>query len=223
MDHWKKKVAVVAPAGDDVGTAVVKELLRFKITVIGIDYDGDRLNSLTLRIPPARRTKFHGVYCNYQDGHEIDEKMQWINDNLGTVRVLIFIEEIFPVSPLLAICSDVMNMILRVNVTGAVKFAGAMAKSLLSTHRGHIIFINSIPGRSPYSNQHVYKATRSALGSISDSMRYELRDNYNILLTNLNPVTSYRPKDIARSCVAILNEAEKPAGSEAGAGSSGMS
>jgi len=81
---------------------------------------------------------------------------------------------------------DDWERMIDTNVKGLLYVTRAVAPLMVARQRGHIINIGSIAGREAYEFGNVYCATKSAVDSLSKSMRIDLVKN-NIKVTNIAP------------------------------------
>ncbi len=72
------------------------------------------------------------------------------------------------------------------NVKGLLYVTRAVAPLMVARKSGHIFNISSIAGRDIYENGNVYCATKSAVDTLSRSMRIDLL-KHNIKVTNIAP------------------------------------
>jgi NADP-dependent 3-hydroxy acid dehydrogenase YdfG len=81
---------------------------------------------------------------------------------------------------------DDWERMIDTNVKGLLYVTRAVAPLMVERSKGHIINIGSIAGREEYENGNVYCATKSAVDSLSKSMRIDLLKN-NIKVTHIAP------------------------------------
>jgi len=72
------------------------------------------------------------------------------------------------------------------NVKGLLYVTRAVAPLMVARNSGHIFNIGSIAGKESYENGNVYCASKSAVDSLSKSMRIDLLRN-NIRVTHIAP------------------------------------
>jgi 3-hydroxy acid dehydrogenase/malonic semialdehyde reductase len=82
--------------------------------------------------------------------------------------------------------TDDWDRMIDTNVKGLLYVTRAVAPLMVARDKGHIINISSIAGTDIYENGNVYCATKSAVNSLSRSMRIDLLKN-NIKVTNIAP------------------------------------
>lgn len=82
--------------------------------------------------------------------------------------------------------TDDWDRMIDTNVKGLLYVTRTVAPLMVSRGKGHIINISSIAGTDFYENGNVYCATKSAVNSLSRSMRIDLLKN-NIKVTNIAP------------------------------------
>jgi 3-hydroxy acid dehydrogenase/malonic semialdehyde reductase len=81
---------------------------------------------------------------------------------------------------------DDWERMIDTNIKGLLYVTRAVAPLMTERHKGHIINIGSIAGKEVYENGNVYCASKSAVDSLSKSMRIDLLKN-NIKVTHIAP------------------------------------
>jgi NADP-dependent 3-hydroxy acid dehydrogenase YdfG len=81
---------------------------------------------------------------------------------------------------------DDWERMIDTNIKGLLYVTRAVAPLMVARGQGHIINIGSIAGKDVYENGNVYCATKSAVDSLSRSMRIDLLKN-NIKVTHIAP------------------------------------
>lgn len=81
---------------------------------------------------------------------------------------------------------DDWERMIDTNVKGLLYVTRAVAPLMITRGKGHIINIGSIAGKEAYENGNVYCATKSAVDSLSKSMRIDFLKN-NIKVTQIAP------------------------------------
>ena len=81
---------------------------------------------------------------------------------------------------------DDWDRMIDTNFKGLLYVTRAVAPLMVARNTGHIFNIGSIAGKENYENGNVYCATKSAVDSLSKSMRIDLLKN-NIKVTNIAP------------------------------------
>ncbi len=81
---------------------------------------------------------------------------------------------------------DDWDRMIDTNVKGLLYVTRAVAPMMVARNSGHIFNIGSIAGKENYENGNVYCASKSAVDSLSKSMRIDLLKN-NIKVTHIAP------------------------------------
>ena len=81
---------------------------------------------------------------------------------------------------------DDWESMIDTNIKGLLYVTREVAPLMTARNKGHIINIGSIAGKEAYENGNVYCATKSAVDSLSKSMRIDLLKN-NIKVTHIAP------------------------------------
>lgn len=82
--------------------------------------------------------------------------------------------------------TDDWERMIDTNIKGLLYVTREVAPLMVARNKGHIINIGSIAGKEAYENGNVYCATKSAVDSLSKSMRVDLLKN-NIKVTHIAP------------------------------------
>lgn len=82
--------------------------------------------------------------------------------------------------------TDDWDRMIDTNIKGLLYVTRAVSPLMVARNTGHIFNIGSIAGSEPYENGNVYCASKSAVDSLSKSMRIDLLKN-NIKVTHIAP------------------------------------
>jgi 3-hydroxy acid dehydrogenase/malonic semialdehyde reductase len=140
-----------------------KELLSFgKIKVLSLNFDVRKLNEVMSAIEslPAEW-----------------KSIDILVNNAGLAAGLSHIDS--------GVIDDWDRMV-DTNIKGLLYVTRAVSPLMVARNSGHIFNIGSIAGLQPYENGNVYCATKSAVDSLSKTMRIDLLKN-NIKVTHIAP------------------------------------
>lgn len=224
MDRWHGRLAVVTGAGGGIGSAIVGQLMKNKIIVVGLDVKQEALDNLSNEMRSIKESKLFGFACNLNKEEDIVNAFQWIKETIGHVSILINNAGIGTKLSLLELTADVANRIFKTNVTAPILCSREAVRSMLENNvtDGHIININSVCGHFvptvPIPTV-IYSASKHALCVFSEGLQKELgKLNTNIKVTNLSPGWvntaliknvetedgKLLPEDIAAGCIEAL-------------------
>lgn len=82
---------------------------------------------------------------------------------------------------------DEWDQMIDVNVKGVLYCTAAAIPHLLKQKSGHIVNISSVAGRVVFPAGSVYCATKHAITALSEGLRQELSQRYNIRVTCIEP------------------------------------
>jgi 3-hydroxy acid dehydrogenase/malonic semialdehyde reductase len=82
--------------------------------------------------------------------------------------------------------TDDWDSMIDTNIKGLLYVTRSVAPLMVSRNSGHIFNISSIAGKEAYENGNVYCASKSAVDTLSKSMRIDLL-KHNIKVTNIAP------------------------------------
>ena len=163
-----EKVAVVTGASSGIGAATTKLLAKNGYTVIAGARRTDRLEALAAH---SKNIEIHQL--DVTDQTSVDNFVQAIAgrevdllvNNAGGA---------FDSSSILDSDPEVWAKSYDVNVIGSVRMTKALAPSMISAGKGHIVIISSTAGHVAYENGGSYVAAKFAERSLANTLRLEL-------------------------------------------------
>lgn len=75
MDRWQNKIAVVTGASAGIGAAVVKDLVKAGLVVIGLARRVERVRDLGKDLPPELVKNLHAVQCDVSKEDEVKKSL----------------------------------------------------------------------------------------------------------------------------------------------------
>ena len=84
------------------------------------------------------------------------------------------------------VSDDAIHRVFDTNVKGLLYVTKAVVSGMKQRNSGHIINVGSVAGKSSYAGGGVYCASKHAVHSITDTLRYELLDT-GIRVTEISP------------------------------------
>lgn len=196
MEKWVGKLAVVTGASAGIGEAIVEDLAKSGINVIGLARRSEKVVEIAERLKNVSG-KVYARKCDISDSKSVDEAFKWIEDKFGSINILVNNAAILSKGKILDGGDDVadkLNAVVDTNFKGLVhctRLAYQLMKK--SDDYGMIININSVLGHTiPFSSEprlNIYAPTKFALTAVSEIMRQELisYSNEKIRVSNLSP------------------------------------
>lgn len=185
MDRWAGKTAVVTGASSGIGAAIVVDLLRAGVNVVGLARRMERVEQLVNepRLQGvASPGKLHALRCDLTKEADIKQAFEWVDGTLGGVDILINNAGIIKTMNLF----DADNTVpLRETIDTNVMAVALCAREAFQLMRkrsvdGHIIHINSYAGHKipffvgMYPSFNIYPSTKYAVTAMTEVMRQEL-------------------------------------------------
>uniref|UniRef100_A0A7G3AUN4 Putative dehydrogenase n=1 Tax=Lutzomyia longipalpis TaxID=7200 RepID=A0A7G3AUN4_LUTLO len=185
MDRWIGIVAVVTGASAGIGAAIVKDLAKAGMVVVGLARRAERVDDLKNDLPEDVRQNLHSAKCDVMNEDEIVKVFAWITEKFGGVDVLVNNAGIIDTNTRLIDegNSAIIRNTVNTNILGLIFCTREAFKSMKDRSvAGHIILMNSIAGHAlpnmqyefPEFNFNVYSGTKHAVTAITEGLRQEL-------------------------------------------------
>lgn len=229
MEDWVNKVAIVTDCGDDIGLAIIEQLAKAGMIVIGFNKDKNVLEKVTENFKTLIARKITGkivlCQCDITKISQLESAFQKIKDTYAGVDVLI--NNAYYNKDCLVDTGSVedFRQIVDVNIYAVVAFIRLVAATMIEKDkRGHIININDLCSYQlpTETRKSVFIAAKAAITSVNEILRHEFRYlKANIKVTNIacgsvessTEATHDQPKlkirDVAKLVKLILNTPEQ--------------
>jgi len=193
MDRWIGRVALVTGASAGIGEAVVKDLVRHGMKVVGCARREDKLTTLSTALN-GQTGKFYPRKCDLANEADIRSMFSWITSHpeLGKVDVCINNAGLSTSETLRAGSMESWRTMLDVNVLALCLCTQLSVESMVSNKidDGQIIMIGSMSGHRvpPNPSTRFYAASKFAVTGLLEGWRQELRDiGGNIRVCGISP------------------------------------
>ena len=141
---------------------LVKELSKFKVKILPLNFDV-RKNSDVTKVINTLPDEWKNIDILVNNAG-LAAGMEHVNDGN----------------------TDDLDRMIDTNVKGLLYVTRAVSPLMVARNKGHIFNIGSIAGKFAYENGNVYCATKSAVDSLTRSMRIDLL-KHNIKVTQIAP------------------------------------
>ena len=172
MESLKNQIAVVTGASSGIGKSIALELAKNEVILC---LSGRNLKSLQAVAEIAEQTTRH-VHCFEVDltrDQEIIRFCESLSQLYNRLDILIHSAGVISTGPLESASVEDFDRQYKTNVRGPYLLTQSLL-SMIKSHKGQVVFINSSAGLRAGVNNGQYAATKSALKSIADSFRNEL-------------------------------------------------
>uniref|UniRef100_U5EW40 Putative dehydrogenase n=1 Tax=Corethrella appendiculata TaxID=1370023 RepID=U5EW40_9DIPT len=192
MERWKNKLAIVTGASSGIGAAIVLELIKCEMIVVGLARRIDKIEALKAQIPGLEKN-LHAVKCDVTKEEEILSVFKWIDEQFRGVHVLINNAGVLGTGLTIAPNnSELIRKTFDTNVMGLLWCTREAVQSMkkYSIDDGHIIHMNSVAGHSSpvTTGFHVYPATKHAVTVLTETLRRELlEEKSKIKVSSISP------------------------------------
>ncbi|XP_052071671.1 dehydrogenase/reductase SDR family member 11-like [Mytilus californianus] len=191
MERWAGRVALVTGASVGIGAAIVRQLVKNGMKVVGCSRNIDKIEALKTELSSAKG-KVIPVRCDLKNEQDIMDMFTMIKRDLGGVDVCVNNAGLAHAAPLLSGETKDWREMVDVNIIGLTICTREAVKQMREkgANDGHVFLLNSMSGHRviPSPNGHFYSATKFAVTALGDGIRNELREmKSQIRITSISP------------------------------------
>jgi NADP+-dependent farnesol dehydrogenase len=195
MEKWEGKVAVVTGASVGIGEAIVKELARNGINVVGLARRSEKIEEYASKLDNLKG-KIYAYKCDVSDLESVKSSFKWIEEKFGSISILVNNAGFGLNRGILNFDVEEQDQqlaaVINTNVNGVI-YCSRQGYRLIkkSDDYGIIINISSIVGsKIPFApDLSSYVPSKFAVTTISEVLRQELifEENKKIRVSNVSP------------------------------------
>ncbi|WP_017933043.1 SDR family NAD(P)-dependent oxidoreductase [Nocardioides sp. Iso805N] len=156
--------ALVTGASAGIGADVAELLGERGARVLVHGRDADRTAAV------ADRIGGRPILADLATAAGVDE----LAAGAGAVDVLVLNAGAGHAGPFLEMQADLIEELLALDLTGAIRLTHALLPGMLARGRGQLCFVSSIAGRTGVAGEAVYAAAKAGLDAFAESLRLEL-------------------------------------------------
>ncbi len=159
----ERRVAFVTGGSRGIGLATAHRLAA----------QGNRVAIGSRSKPEELDDTMFWVECDVTDSDSVDQAFSAIENELGTVQVLVSNAGITADTLMLRMSEDDFTSVLNANLAGAFRVAKRAVRPMMKTRWGRIVFISSVVGALGQTGQANYAASKAGLVGLGRSMARE--------------------------------------------------
>lgn len=190
-----KKIALVTGASRGIGAAIAQQLINDGFFVIGTATSEQGANQLSQNFADNGT----GMVLDVRDGDAIEQLISNIEQNYGSVLVLVNNAGITRDNLLLRLSEDDWDDILNIHLKAVYRLSKRVLKGMTKARFGRIINISSVVAHFANAGQTNYSAAKAGMEAFSRSLAKEMGSRQ---IT----VNSVAPGFIATEMTAELSE-----------------
>lgn len=182
MERWSGKVAVVTGASAGIGAAIVLDLAKAGVRVVGLARRVERVEELKKQLPPSVKGELHSYKCDVTSESDIKAAFEWVETKFGGVDILVNNAGIGARMNLMdADNTEKIRSVIDTNVMGPALCTREAFQSMKKRNiDGHVIIINSIAGHSvPFlingRSFNIYPSSKYAVTAMTEVLRQEFQ------------------------------------------------
>ncbi|MDZ7332730.1 MAG: glucose 1-dehydrogenase [candidate division KSB1 bacterium] len=179
------KLALITGSGRGIGFTLAKGLAQAGCKIILNDIDKQRLDEAVSQLRSAG-FNCHGVLFDVRDENSINEQVQHIEKEIGSIDILINNAGIQIRGPLEEFNSDDWRKLIDINLTGAFLVAKAVVQGMIKRRTGKIINICSIQSELARPTIAPYTAAKGGLRNLTKGMATDW-GKFNIQINGIAP------------------------------------
>ena len=166
------KTAVVVGGTSGIGLALARGLAIAGANVVATGRRDDLVRKVTNDIRALGR-KSLAVSCDVTDGNTVDQLLNAVRNEFGSVEILVNSAGRTKRKPTLELTDEEWNGILETNLTGTLRTCRAFGRYMVERKYGRIINIASLSSFVALYEVAAYSASKAAVASLTKSLAIE--------------------------------------------------
>lgn len=179
------KLALITGSGRGIGLTLAQGLAQAGCAIVLNDIDEERLKIAVSKLKEEGYA-CHGIAFDVRDENMIDEKISFIEKDIGSIDILINNAGIQIRAPLEEFKSDDWRRLIDINLTGAFLVAKAVVQGMIKRRAGKIINICSIQSELARPTIAPYTASKGGIRNLTKGMATDW-GKYNIQVNGIAP------------------------------------
>jgi gluconate 5-dehydrogenase len=179
------KLALITGSGRGIGFTLAKGLAEAGCTIVLNDIDEQRLEAATASLKKESHLCY-SVNFDVRDEKMINEKISFLEKEIGKIDILINNAGIQIRAPLEDFNSDDWRKLIDINLTGAFLVAKAVVQGMIKRRAGKIINICSIQSELARPTIAPYTASKGGIRNLTKGMATDW-GKYNIQVNGIAP------------------------------------
>lgn len=182
------ETALVTGASAGIGRSIARDLARAGLKVAFCARRETRLEELADEIRKEGGTALP-IVCDLRDSDAIERMFQTIDDEFGSLHVLVNNAGLGRNTPLIGGDPDIWRMTWEVNVHALMLCTShAVERMEAGAGIGHVVHISSMSAHRVPEGSGIYSATKYAVRSLTEGLRQELRSRgSDVRVTAISP------------------------------------
>jgi 3-oxoacyl-[acyl-carrier protein] reductase len=168
------KIALITGASRGIGLAIAKNLANMGASVCLCARDEKKLKSAAGKVERVG-TKVLAVPADVSRASDVATLVQQTERSLGPIEILVNNAGIGYFSPTHEASEEHWDAVLDTNLKSVFLLSKAVAPGMIGLHRGHIINIASLAGKSAFAGGGIYCASKWGLLGLTQCMAEDLR------------------------------------------------
>ncbi|XP_058175841.1 short-chain dehydrogenase/reductase family 16C member 6-like [Anopheles ziemanni] len=188
-DTVHNDIVLITGAGHGMGKCMALQYAQLGATVICLDIN-EKQNAETVATIKQQRGNAFGYVCDVTDRQQIIETAKRIQQEVGTVTILVNNAGIMPTHPLLQQTEMEIRKTFEINVMAHFWLLQSYLPGMLEKNRGFIVALSSVAGLCGLNNLVPYCGSKFAVRGIMEALAEELRQDArkpNIKFTTVYP------------------------------------
>ncbi|MFB6101478.1 MAG: SDR family NAD(P)-dependent oxidoreductase [Haloplanus sp.] len=170
--------AVVTGGSRGIGEAICLELASRGVDIAIADIDEDGMADTVDRIEAETDASAEWYYVDLSDPDLVDERMDDILDDLGSVELLVNNSGIMgPTAPLEDVSVEEWDQTMHVNLRGQFLMCRAVLPTMKAQSFGRIVNIASITGKNPLYNRAPYATSKMGVIGLTRTLADEVGEH----------------------------------------------
>lgn len=182
----KQKSAIITGASSGIGRATAIALAKEGYSVVLAARSEKKLIDLEKELK-KKGFKALAVECDVTKRSHTKNMATQCLDEYGSIDVLINNAGIMPLSFMKNLHQDEWDQMIDVNIKGVLNSIASVLPHMIETKSGHIVNISSVAGIKAYPTAAVYCGTKFAVEGITEGLRQEVGNKYNIRTSVIRP------------------------------------
>jgi 3-oxoacyl-[acyl-carrier protein] reductase len=167
------KLVLVTGASRGIGKAIALTLGRAGATVIGTATTESGADNIS-KVFTDNKVSGKGIKLNVTDNDQIDRLVKTVNEDFGTIDILINNAGITKDNILLRMKENEWEDIINTNLSSVYKMSKSVLRGMIKKRSGRIISITSVVGAMGNAGQSNYGASKAGIIGFTKSLAREV-------------------------------------------------